>query len=443
MSDQPPTDNKRIYGTVWELCPRSLRLAAPWRFQAPESCRAVIRNGPEALAVLRRQFSEQALITAGVLERTTAGELLLSTGLCDEYGAVIALRRTLDGPPFDLLTRAGMLSGSCAALAALQDAATVRAMRGEHVLFATAAVEDAAILRIFGLATTTVAGLTRPSLRRQRRLAQVFGDEPATPEPRPSLTGTGGAAVADQTTLPPDRLAEPANRVQLVLVGWSPQYLSADVPGQISEIAQHLGRVRQHLGINVSRVSVWRLSADCLEALKVQARYHALDQLAKSLRTSAKTVYELEKFEDAQGPFPPEDRGLANNVAGARAALENELEQHRHERRTAALYDSQQLYEDRLNAELIDPLRQSALEEHDPVLRSAEFMLADLGALVHLQVPQLIELQKSCFQQGLGPGGDENLNLTLKQASTMFGRYESLVRFVAAQREKHRRETGS
>jgi hypothetical protein len=162
--------------------------------------RGLGHNGPEVLAVLRQQFSEQALIAAGILEQTTAGELLLNTGLCHECGAVIALRRTLDGAPFDLLTRTGMLSGSCAALAAVHDAATVRAMRDDHVLFATAAIEDAAILRTFGLATTTVAGLTRLSIRRQRRMAQVFGDEPATPECRPSQAGTGGAAAAQTTS---------------------------------------------------------------------------------------------------------------------------------------------------------------------------------------------------------------------------------------------------
>src|SRR5580704_13193442 len=102
MSKPSTNDIERAYEAVWERCPEQLNLRAPWRSRTVDDCRATIRKGPEALAALQAAFSEETLEAARIIRRDEKGLVSLRGALWDDAGAIIALRRAADQPPFDL-----------------------------------------------------------------------------------------------------------------------------------------------------------------------------------------------------------------------------------------------------------------------------------------------------------------------------------------------------
>jgi hypothetical protein len=456
MSAESTNDINNAYEKVWTLCPEPLDLGPTWGTRKVDGCRALIKNGPAALQALREAHSDDTLLAAHIICRDDGGEARLNSSLCGNSGAVIALRHAPDRAPFDLLISEGLLSQrTWPAIAALHDAATARAAKDNNdTVFAAETIEDAVVLRRAGLPATTMAGLHGLSKRKLMQLAALFGDDEAPPpcrptrgaaEPARSATAEGAApnpagpdsaAVLTQTATEQDLPAMESEQCRLVLVGWSPYRLSLELPSDIPFLAKHFYDTRRALGIDVSRIVVWRPQADHLKNMRTQADFRDFDLFAATLRKSAQINYDLAEFDRSDNRFPPDNRRSPTDLLDAAADLAAQLEHHRHRSRTEALHNSKGRFETLLNAQIGDPLRQAAMADDDPLVKSTALLHAELNMQLHRIMPYMQEWEGVHLEQQPSKSRDDDLFQALKMQMALLGRSESLVRFIQRSRKQ-------
>ena len=446
---------KMAYETLWNLCPKPLNLGH-WGSRPVDGCRATIRSGPDALRALQQAHSVDTLLAAHIVCRDERGEIRLNSLLCGNSGALIALRSAPDRPPYDVLTLQGLLyQRSWPALAAARDAATIKAAQDQQrMVFAAESIEDAVILRDAGLAATTMAGLIEYSKTRFMKLAAIYGDGEWPVRDRPirhsddsghSASAEGattipatpdGAAVVTQTTTQAELPENPSGQFKLVLVGWSPRQLTLDLPLDVPFLARHLEDIRTALGIDLSRIGVWRPDAKSLKAMKTQAEFQDFDRMAATLRDSVRRIYDLAEFNRSDNRFPPDDRGPPTDLGEAHAALVAELEEDRCRPRHGAVFRREKDYEAIVNARITAPMQKAAMAETNPALRALAFIHAGLNTQVLLMQPRVQDLQQLALKL---PIEGDPIDKALKPYLGLVTRVESYGRLLARLQEQYHR----
>ena len=112
---------EEILSAIFDCCPNDWFDQRVNGRHPNDRIRGTIPRPNDALALLKRRFSDQELIAAGVA-KPAFGELQIVSALCQTGGAVMALRKTPTEPPFDVITARGSLTGvKRSVISALED----------------------------------------------------------------------------------------------------------------------------------------------------------------------------------------------------------------------------------------------------------------------------------------------------------------------------------
>jgi hypothetical protein len=319
----PPTDAEpcpvAVYEKLLTFC-SDLTLPPPWDLLPSDpDCRGPIENPEAALAALRKEFSDEALTQARILDRSASAGPRLKPSLCDPAGAVLALRSAASLNPYDLLTSGGCLSRRGApALAARHDGRYLLSLCQTGTMFATASVREAALLRVLGCVAASIHGLDRLSVRGLHSLQESFG----------------GFSPA---------------MGRLALVGWQLLPLQRAVPLTLAAAASHLAGAQAHLGLDLSGVSVWYPSQSFIENLRFRLRLRDVVCIRQLLREHEHDLRELHLFAGDPGTCKVKAEEPAD-LAEAQAQLLAEFARDRNERYRSELAGRAQCHYDALLA---------------------------------------------------------------------------------------------
>jgi hypothetical protein len=251
---------------------------------------------------LLEEFSPEMLAAAGVIDLTPDGEPVLAGPL---GGAVLIPTQHVWNRATDILTAAGLLSGSSLpVLAAADDVHTdkhVKAALGR--LYVAAGLPDVAVLRALGLPATTAHGMGELDWPQMRHLCNDYdlprtatGVQPTLPEAAKPTDALGPLAEnlrrrQSSVEVPPSGRIRP----RLTLVAWSPGSCSQDTPPAVANAIHRLGQFATHLRTDVSRIDVWRPTKKDLERLKFVLGLAEVEQVRTVLLESCYSCVPLSK----------------------------------------------------------------------------------------------------------------------------------------------------
>lgn len=276
-----------------------------------------VNDGEDLVARLEAEFTQEQLEASGVMRRGADGQLTWARPLGPPGSVVAALREGEGQGPFGLVTPSGGLVGhDVPVLSTLRDHRTGKWLpKTDGRLFVCASTEQIPVFRSVYLQATTSAGLMDLNGAQLQELSQRLGwNEPSTSENMASATGP----------------------VNLTLVNWHPETLSAEQCVEIRQVAQFLARVERCLHIDMSRCVVW-----------------------------SPTEIEIDRCEEQFDGSPSSE----NCRRRAQAA-----------------------YEDRVEADLLGPLEEHVAESGDPWEMNLGMLTAESLRLLHRQVPLLRQI---------------------------------------------------
>ena len=365
--------------------------------QAPNGrIRSTIPHPGDALESLRRRFSDQDLVAAGVTKPDAFGELRIVPRLCQPGGIVMATRKSPDEAPFDLVTERGSLTGARhPVLSALSDGRRVALLEETGVMFVARRLADVAGLDVADLPATYGFGLSGMSLSVFREVDAKYGeglpkffwesqqDEDAAERVDGEVNNSGWKT--------PESDDSPAFRPMLVLVDRLRQR-----PGNVPSIwlrktAGWLAEIRRFAGLPLMGVWVWQPECEFQErltfALKTRDRALIRNVILESLTSLVDIETLAEVTVDPSGARP--------NYLNARRDVINQLGMDRGELAAdnGAFMDSLLVYDSAVQAELAEPLINWAEKNNNPVVRAAGSQLAEVVTLMHRIAPRLHALQ--------------------------------------------------
>jgi hypothetical protein len=405
MAAPPGTSRGAVYERVLQLCPPYL-FPPPWDFlTADQDCRGPIRDTSAILSDLQVRFSEAELEEAGVLARAPSGELQIAPALCNPVGGVVALRRSPGEAPFTLLTARGCLgSDALPVVAALEDAGTAARLAETEVLYAAFRISDVVLLRAIGLPATLATGLHNASLPQLHALDEAFAApdpfaraNPPLPAPPSGETddeclGESADPAAQPVTAGGDApQAAPPPRPGLALVGWAPGSVGAEIPPPLRRTAGQLALVRQHLGLRLAGISLWRPPPRDMDNLRFRLNYREAESISELLRESAQVLGDFECLADPQGPEDVRPAASADLSAAQVELLARLADDRGQGRITDRVRAARHAYEELIERRLIAPLQTWALAHDNPVIRNVGFDLATGCRELHRMGPLLHE----------------------------------------------------
>ena len=366
--------------------------------------RRVLQFPGEVLASLGQQFPEHDLVLAGAMLRDAEGELAPAPALQAPV-ELIALRAAADGPPFDLLSPAGCLSGAEPAQAMLGDYRIFeRFAEFQGYVFVAVAWEDFRWCEAAGLAVVYCPGAENLTVSLMRALAAdlaalVAASEASVRAAAAPATGDGPAIAGAKTVTldgPPEaggqdvRANEPDpadhddalecegrgaaiapwDAPALAIVAWSPAGSGEELPGLAAQLLE-LSHVEQALGENFPELISWSPPAEDRERLARIQRHGDERQLRQAVTDSVETSGRM--LSALVAPPPPQD------YISARAQYRRVLQDP-----TGALWDATELAVKRaifdrfLQADLIEPLLARGASAVNPLERTQYCLVAEI-----------------------------------------------------------------
>lgn len=232
-------------------------------------------------AALTTQFSQDALLRAGVIRRNDAGPLRMADGLSAPGGPLVVLRGPGDSIQ-DVLTSDGTLSGRTPLLASMEiepawepDDEVMKVVEKEQVdlegaLLVAFDVDDVAALRMLDYPATLAIGLDDLSPDQIDRMASAFEWEYDDRGP-----GRRGA-----------RLHVGGEGRPLIFVGWSPAQLQLQRPPAMDAVARHFDEVARLMDLASVEAQVWLPDAELIDRLQFFARHRDVGRFRKALAVS-------------------------------------------------------------------------------------------------------------------------------------------------------------
>lgn len=402
-------DASAIYDHFW----RRLRPIALGTDCDGQPVRTGCRNVPEEweaiVAYLLDTFGEECLESSGIANRDEDGRWTLAPAL-EPGGVLVALRRSPDEPVFEILTPSGGLVGEEPAItAALQDHRSINAIpRADHLLLACVSTDQIPPFSAQFLPATTLSGLLDLNHQELREVWRQLG----------------------RGILGPGQHTEPAAYpVSLVLADWDVRGMRAGQSSEVRRVARFLANAERCLHIDMSNCGVWVPDKDELDRYRFCRNVRDLNASREALLQSIdNSTYAISAF--AAPGFVP--RRKPGNVIEAYADLEQciEVDENRPVT-TKRRQEAWEVYEGFVEADLIQPLQQQALESCDPMTRTLGMVTADASRLLHLQAPYL---ERDLLKLVKGLLSPEDQQRVLKQVSQHDRAVANLIRLVELQR---------
>jgi hypothetical protein len=327
-------------------CPPFRFAGSPWRFvEADRDCYGPISNTEEVLTALRQQFDDALLLYAGILKRAAQGRHVLNPALCDPAGGIVALRERPEQPPYELLTRDGCLLRWATLVTPFFDNFTTNLLRqGDGPVYASGDIREVILLRAFGLPATLTKRIDRL--------------------PMAALEG----------------LEEHLHRYELVILGWRLEALSLDVPADLAPTAQFFEDACRFLARDLCNISVWRPLAADVADLRFRLKFNKDRKLLTEFLAKARS--RLVSPRAALDPTKAADFRSPRNVLHAWDDVRKRLATTASGEGQDALLAAARHYTTLVHQELIGPLREWALAQHDPGVRNLGMEAANLVELM-------------------------------------------------------------
>ena len=364
-----------IYEAVLKKCaPYSLKLGGPIDGAVPDFFKT-----PAASTELRNElsatFSQEQLQGAGLLRKNTDGKLSWPFPLSDGAGSqvVFALRKGKGQPSFDIVTEKWCLSYKTYPVLAVMDHDGMSASRNQHLLFITATLADAAFFWKIGLPAICGTGL--------QNLAQPWLDKFC----EKFEFGQGKGAASSWNAVAP----------KLVLVQWSPSNMDWKSPPAIEAIVAHFHELREHLDVQLESICLWRPTPEKRRTFQVCVKYAGAAELRELVLDSVDWC-KTHLDDLPRRPFVREPR----NYVEANQAWRESLREGNNQIRQEKLWSGRT---EKLETDVLDPLRQQAQNCSDPVERGLTLVLAELSGVLDPQMAILSAKVEKLNAQGNMP----------------------------------------
>ena len=389
----------------------------------PASAEWPLRRVPDDLALLdslAAEFGPERLIESRVAVHNDHGQLTISPRLVPGQTTWLPLMDTEGAAPFDALLSDGLLVGQePSPYAAVHDYRVAQTLQQtNHCLFLVPTVEEVRTCHGQGLAATSTAGMDCLSLANLRQIESMSrslrplllpseGEESAhgetasedtVPATDPPATEAGQASPLQETECgsnesevrPTDQSLDivdlPDDVLPLVLVfaGWSFAG-ERNLPGQqLRGLVTRLAQAERYLTIDLGGLGVWIPTQDDGERIRFCREMGDRDGLTEAVLASVdRNCYALADV--AIGRIAPWQ--TPNTYLTARSALSRSL------RDTDSVpMDRGELVEGfqrLLQAEIIEPLLEDAVNHPDPIVGALQMELANISSLLQSQAPFL------------------------------------------------------
>lgn len=354
---------------------------------------AEVYRGPQypaaSLSRMCEEFTEAELLAAGIAWQTDCGAgLLPAPGWSRPGSLLLALRRSPEEQPFDILTECGALAGGPALFASVEDAATMAAVDNKHgFLLIAGSINDVAVLRAAGLPVTLANGilpLDRPKLDDFMR-AQFFRrqsdiDDDLADKARDLQSDELAAGYADTAAALPgrdgggsfsgDAIYAPQ---ELIFVAWSPHELSLQEPPCLELIRNAFRALGLHLGLDVSELYQWAPTSQELETLRFSLEFGETKRvqhlLRQSLDENSVDLIDAEKADEVAR------QSFEVALADLQQAVTEFTPTQSSQRRLQAALDG---YFKAVERDFLEPLQSQALSCRSPIRRNLHLAAAEI-----------------------------------------------------------------
>lgn len=371
------SDNAEIYEAILKSCvPYSLKLGGT----AYAPIGGVVTDfyvTPSDPMALRKQlseaFDEAGLKAAGLLRKTSEPGWVWAYPFEDYLGGsqiLFALRAANGQPAFDIATERGCLSFRNLPVLAVLDHFGMQPGQNQHYLFVTATLADAAFFWRIGLAAICGAGLAH--------LQQPWIDRFCK-------------KLIFHKGYPPTGCLN-RNAPQLVLVQWSPSQMDWKSPPVIEAIAAHFQELMEHLSIGLGSICLWRPTKEKRQTFRVCVRYAGAAELRELVIESVEWC--PTHLDDSARPSPKRE---PQNFSEANDAWRKSLREGNNQ------YEQEKFWSrrtEKLESDVLGPLRQHAENSPDPVERGLTMVLAELSGVLDPQIAMLSAKVEKLYAPG-------------------------------------------
>ncbi|MCH5377625.1 MAG: hypothetical protein JJ992_27015 [Planctomycetes bacterium] len=388
----------------------------------------------EVVSALTSDFSIEDLLDSGLLVTADSEEVALAPALAGE-GSFIVLRDAASRQPYDLLARTGCLTvNALPVFEILRDGLTQHFVeRGTGELIVAFDLEHVILLRACGLPATLAVGLDNLPLESIDRFCESFGlthraydraqlgaqggevsdhqaiNDPADPLPltQSDTRDDDRAGTGTSATYAGSRSANGASEVKqmgLVLLGWSPLKLSADVSPQHKAVVDYLLQLERHMEVEVYEIGSWQVDEATLARLRFIAIHGHSAYFQQALLDAADDIGTgINSFDDDNclATGPPEDYPTALSRLRDLPLSEEVRAGLGQSQSEAAWRHCERL----LDQQVVAPLRESALAKYDPLQRALLMGCSELTRLFHMQSVTLgSQLSRRIADRGVDRG---------------------------------------
>ncbi len=374
-----------IYGRLLSHC-LPYTHGDPWQeLPVPDDIHRLPENPDAMISDLRQQFSDADLQEAGVLVMDADMAIQPDPLLCTGNGPVIALRRTPDGDPFELMTDGGTFSGRALAVSASLRDGRVREMieaTDENVLCAATTMAELAVLLSLKIPATLATGLEELGGDYLQQVRDDFQLDPPKP-------------VYDGFLYYEDEGEKKERAPDCLLVGWRLAELSLEKPAGLSEITSHLASVEECLGVPLDQFYTWQPTEKEIKAIEFAMKHAGPEAVRRAI---------LESIQSSTRPLIVRVRsdGLPEDLPTAIQQLSKRLsvqDQERNREWEARAWENiQRLIEEASVASMF----KAAEASENPMERSLWMMAATNGQVMYPQALQML-FKASRDVRGKGP----------------------------------------
>lgn len=305
------------------------------------------KNVDEALQALVNKHGHTSLVRAGLILDSPKQKLELSGAFAFQNSSFLALRRSENGAPFDLLADNGSVSGRLPLYSACRDYRIAADLAQQGFVLLTFSLPDFVAMRAVGLPAAPATGLGHFTAKTAREFRKLFESTLKTPE---------------------SGLKRPA------LVGWSPSNWSLHRPSGLDEVISNLRATADSLvPQSIDEICLWRPDnkqmrsiADCLGTGAASAAVHAV---VESLNESAVSL-------------SPERAKIASTPGLLDSSIKLRQELFRRDGTPKTRKQKLRAHQQAVQNELVAPLLKQAADESDPIERNRLHAIAALAQVI-------------------------------------------------------------